>query len=136
MAKLLSHAFSESVRYFRALKRLSAEEFSKEIGVGRTSLLKIERDEANPTLDTVETVAKNLGVSPLSLLGSADPVQAVTAQLLMFCLKNGIQFSSLSIQQINTLLMEIIDIVVKEEARIAAETRQVPASAPPPSDPL
>ena len=81
-------------------------------------------------------MAKNLGVSPLSLLGSADPVQAVTAQLLMFCLKNGIQFSSLSIQQINTLLMEIIDIVVKEEARIAAETRQVPASAPPPSDPL
>ncbi|MCI8869027.1 MAG: helix-turn-helix transcriptional regulator [Lawsonibacter sp.] len=132
MAKTLAHAFSDCIRRFRAQRRLSAEEFAKELGIGRTSLLKIERDEANPTLDTVEMVAGNLGIPPLNLLGGTDPAQAVSAQLLMYCLKNGVRFSSLSIREIGTLLLQIADIAAGEEARIEAEADQVPASAPPP----
>ena len=77
-------------------------------------------------------MAGNLGIPPLNLLGGTDPAQAVSAQLLMYCLKNGVRFSSLSIREIGTLLLQIADIAAGEEARIEAEADQVPASAPPP----
>ena len=84
----LNESFACAVRLYRKARHLSAEECAKELGIGKTSLLKIERQQANPTLETVETVAMHMGQSPLALLGCPDSSQLAMAMLLMECLEN------------------------------------------------
>lgn len=89
----LNNSFSASVLLYRKTRHLSAEDCAKVLGVSKTALLNIERRQANPTLDTVEIIAKSMGVDPLSLLGGTDAPNLMTSMFLMNLLQDGKRFS-------------------------------------------
>lgn len=89
----LNSSFSASVLLYRKARHLSAEDCAKVLGVSKTALLNIERRQANPTLDTVEIIAKSMGVDPLSLLGGTDAPNLMTSMFLMNLLQDGKRFS-------------------------------------------
>lgn len=65
----LCGSLSAAIQLYRQKRNLSAEECARELGVSKTALLNIERRMANPTLETVEIIARNMGTDPLVLLG-------------------------------------------------------------------
>lgn len=65
----LCGSLSAAIQLYRQKRNLSAEECARELGVSKTALLNIERRVANPTLETVEIIARNMGTDPLVLLG-------------------------------------------------------------------
>lgn len=83
---------NESVRKtliaMRRLEGSSLAEFAAKIDVSRTTLQNIEAGRANLTLDMVESIAKQLGVSPMVLLsGEYDQTQLQIAKMLLDSLK-------------------------------------------------
>ncbi len=84
----LNNSLSAAIQLYRQMKNLSAEECARELGVSKTALLNIERNNANPTLETVEIIARNMGTDPLSLLGYRDASNFLTGFLLMEVVKH------------------------------------------------
>ena len=68
----LKQNLSNNMKTLRASLHRSLEEFSAEIGIGKTTLQDIEGGRSNATLETIETIAQNLGISPLSLLAARE----------------------------------------------------------------
>ena len=66
----LGAVFGANVRRLRAASLITKVDFAKRCGVGRPYLDKVERGEANPTLEYLERFAAALGVDPLCLLTS------------------------------------------------------------------
>jgi transcriptional regulator with XRE-family HTH domain len=64
----LQRALGENLRAYRQAQGLSQEAFADVLGVHRTYAGALERGERNPTLATVERIAGQLRVEPLSLL--------------------------------------------------------------------
>ncbi|MCI8646447.1 MAG: helix-turn-helix transcriptional regulator [Firmicutes bacterium] len=64
----LSNNFSNNVSVLREIRKLTLTEFANEIQISRSHLQSVLRYSCNPTLDTVEQVAKGLDVDPLTLL--------------------------------------------------------------------
>ena len=120
----LNAAFSAAVRRFHETKNMTSEEFSKELGIGKTSLLQIEKGLCNPTLSTVQTVAAHLGCDPRMLFGGPIQADLLVAQYLMMCLEHGHQFSSEGIQKAAQHLIAFCQIMLEEYARIQGQTPQ------------
>lgn len=120
----LNDAFSNAVRMYRKSKDQSAEECAKELGIGRTSLLNIENCQANPTLDTVETVAQNIGCDPVSMLGGMDKAEFSTALLLMNCLENGHRFSLETLKSAADLLQEAVRILYEQQENMGPDKKE------------
>ena len=53
----------ERIKYFRASKGLSQKKLAKMTGLGRATISRLERGEANARTDTLEKIARALGVS-------------------------------------------------------------------------
>jgi transcriptional regulator with XRE-family HTH domain len=64
----IQERFGATVRRLRTDKGLSQEEFAATVGIHRTYIGGIERGERNPTLTTIERIARALEVDPASLL--------------------------------------------------------------------
>lgn len=64
--------FSERLKELRRAKRLSQQEFSKYIGVSKSSINMYERGEREPSLDTIEAIADFFNVDLDYLLGKSD----------------------------------------------------------------
>ena len=64
----LRQNFSQNIHALRLARQSTLEEFSYEIGIGKTTLQEIESGKGNSTLDTIETIACKLQIHPLSLL--------------------------------------------------------------------
>lgn len=64
----LGAVFGANVRRLRVASLITKVDFAKRCGVGRPYLDKVERGEANPTLEYLERFAVALGVDPLCLL--------------------------------------------------------------------
>lgn len=64
----LQRALGANLRRYRAARGLSQEALADLMGVHRTYLGGVERGERNLTLKSVERIAENIGVEPLSLL--------------------------------------------------------------------
>ena len=111
----LNSSLSASVQLYRKAKRLSAEECAKELGVSKTALLNIERQQANPTLETVDIIAQNMGADPLSLLGDSGASRLVTSIFLMSFLENGKRFSLDTLQQAADHLQAALDLLLDAE---------------------
>lgn len=79
----LTNSLSDAVQRYRQEMHLSAEECACNLGVSKTALLNIEQKKANPTLETVEIIAANMGIDPLVLLGQKEPTNMVPSLLLM-----------------------------------------------------
>lgn len=108
----LNSSLSAAIHLYRKTKRLSAEECAKELGVSKTALLNIERQQANPTLETVDIIARNMGADPLSLLGDPGASQLLTSIFLMNLLENGSHFSLDTLQRAAyhlTAALQILD---------------------------
>lgn len=63
--------FAENVRTKRVEKQLTQEELGEKAGISTSYVSMLERGQRSPPLETVEGVAKALGVKPVSLLEAA-----------------------------------------------------------------
>ena len=61
--------FASNVRRFRAKKKLSQKALADRIGISVSYVSMLERGQRSPPLETIEKLAKALGVPPGSLLG-------------------------------------------------------------------
>ena len=61
--------FAGNVRRLRAKKRLSQKALADRVGISVSYVSMLERGQRSPPLETVEKMARALGVSPASLLG-------------------------------------------------------------------
>ena len=65
---MLNQNLSAKLKNHRKSVWMTQKQLSDKSGVSLTEIRAIERFRANPSLNTVELVAKALGVSPLDLL--------------------------------------------------------------------
>lgn len=61
--------FAGNVRRLRAKKKLSQKSLADRVGISVSYVSMLERGQRSPPLETVERMARALGVSPASLLG-------------------------------------------------------------------
>ncbi len=61
--------FAGTVRRMRAKKKLSQKALAKRVGISVSYVSMLERGQRSPPLETIEKMARALGVSPSSLLG-------------------------------------------------------------------
>jgi transcriptional regulator with XRE-family HTH domain len=61
--------FAGNVRRLRSRKRLSQKTLADKVGISVSYVSMLERGQRSPPLETVEKVAKALGVKPAQLLG-------------------------------------------------------------------
>lgn len=73
MSKPLRSVLGAQLRELRRSRGLTQEGLAEELGVTPRYLAGIERGERNLTLDSVDALAEQLGVEPLSLL---NPMRA------------------------------------------------------------
>jgi len=64
----LQRTVGKNLRAYRESRGLSQEAFADLLGVHRTYMGGIERDERNLTLRTLERIAEQTGVDPIELL--------------------------------------------------------------------
>jgi len=61
--------FADNVRRLRAKKKLSQKALADKVGISVSYVSMLERGQRSPPLETIEKMAKALGVPPASLLG-------------------------------------------------------------------
>ena len=61
--------FAGNVRRLRAKKKLSQKALADKVGISVSYVSMLERGQRSPPLETIEKMAKALGVPPASLLG-------------------------------------------------------------------
>jgi transcriptional regulator with XRE-family HTH domain len=61
--------FAGNVRRLRAKKQLSQKSLADKVGISVSYVSMLERGQRSPPLETVERMAKALGVTPANLLG-------------------------------------------------------------------
>jgi transcriptional regulator with XRE-family HTH domain len=71
----LSIAFGLSVRRLREEHHLSQEELAHRTGLHRNHVGEIERGEANPTLKTVDVIARALDLSASELIARSEALE-------------------------------------------------------------
>lgn len=64
----LAEKFSDNLRAERMRKKLSQESLAHKAGLSVSYISMLERGQRTPPLDTLETLAKALSISPVSLL--------------------------------------------------------------------
>jgi len=107
----LNRSFSASVQWYRRARDLSADECARELGICKSTLLNIEQNHANPTLDTVELISQNMGIDPQYLLFQSEPASLTAAMLVMKFLGPKNPYSLDVIQQVLNHLQAAIDIL-------------------------
>jgi len=68
----LRKRLGKSIRRLRAGLGFSQESFASRVKVHRTFMGAVERGEQNLSLDSLEKIARGLGVSPSGLLAEAE----------------------------------------------------------------
>lgn len=61
--------FAANVRRLRAKKKLSQKALADKVGISVSYVSMLERGQRSPPLETIEKMAKALGVTPAALLG-------------------------------------------------------------------
>jgi transcriptional regulator with XRE-family HTH domain len=69
----LQKRFGANLRAVRRAKGMSQEEFAEHLGCHRTYVGGLERGERNVSLRTLDRLAGELGVDPISLLQDPSP---------------------------------------------------------------
>lgn len=68
----LQTAFGEILRQLRNKTGFSQEQLALDCGLDRTYISLLERGLRQPTLSTLFTLAKSLGIKPSKLIGSVE----------------------------------------------------------------
>jgi transcriptional regulator with XRE-family HTH domain len=66
---LLTRRFAANVQRLRSKKKLSQKALADKIGISVSYVSMLERGQRSPPLETIEKMAKALGVTPANLLG-------------------------------------------------------------------
>jgi len=61
--------FASNVRRLRGKKKLSQKALADKVGISVSYVSMLERGQRSPPLETIEKMAKALGVTPSALLG-------------------------------------------------------------------
>lgn len=61
--------FAANVRRLRSKKKLSQKALADKVGISVSYVSMLERGQRSPPLETIEKMAKALGVAPAALLG-------------------------------------------------------------------
>jgi len=61
--------FASNVRRLRGKKKLSQKALADKVGISVSYVSMLERGQRSPPLETIEKMAKALGVTPAALLG-------------------------------------------------------------------
>jgi transcriptional regulator with XRE-family HTH domain len=65
-------ALGHTIRELRAAAGFSQEKFAAAAGVHRTFMGNLERGDANPSLETLEGIARGLGIKVWELMADAE----------------------------------------------------------------
>ncbi len=76
----LAKSFGAAVRRLRTLAGLSQDEYALACGVHRTYVGRVERGEANVTLESVARLARPLGLPASALVRAAEETAAAPAR--------------------------------------------------------
>lgn len=110
----LQKNLSDSMNLIRAKRQQSITEFSEELGISRSSMQEILKGTANPRIDTVEHIAKQLQMDPLILLSPenvhANPVMPLVQTIQMISSMNPRQR-----QRFMALFAELVSIIDEVE---------------------
>lgn len=126
----LNSSLSAAIQLYRQMKNLSAEECARELGVSKTALLNIERKLANPTLATVEIIARNMGTNPLVLLGYKETTDIMSSFLIMSLLtQHNVDLDTLprALEHIQSAA-NLLQILISELNMTASQQETQPAS--------
>ena len=67
---VLTRRFAGNVRRLRSKRRLSQKALADKIGISVSYVSMLERAQRSPPLETIEKMAKALGVTPANLLAA------------------------------------------------------------------
>ena len=84
---------------------------AKELGISKSTLLNIEQNHANLTLDTVDLIAGNMGLDPQFLLFQSDPTSLTAAMLVMKFLGPENPYGLDTVQQILNHMQVVVNIL-------------------------
>ena len=70
--KQLRTALGDTIRELRTAAGFSQEKFAVAAGVHRTFMGNLERGDANPSLETLEGIARGLGIKVWELMERAE----------------------------------------------------------------
>ncbi len=77
----LQKNLADSMAAIRTERKKSLSEFAEELSISRSSLQDILKGKGNPTLSTVELIARQLEVDPLLLLSCSESEMRTTLYL-------------------------------------------------------
>ena len=126
----LCGSLSAAIQLYRQNRNLSAEECARELGVSKTALLNIERRAANPTLETVEIIARNMGADPLVLLGYKETTDIMSSFLIMSLLtQHNLNLDTLprALEHIQTAA-NLLEMLIRELNLTASQQENQPSS--------
>ena len=87
----LNQNLTRNLRLVYPARRTTLVEFSRELGIGHSTLRNILHGQGNSTLSTVEQIAQSLGVAPQVLLTGQHTEDRLLSALLLLeavdCLK-------------------------------------------------
>lgn len=113
----------KNLRRMRGFLQLSQAEFSKEVGISKSTLQEIEKGNG-ATLDTLMCIADYMNISVASLL--SDPDKLENTLLAVQFLEKGVLYTRLPVENRRNFLRETREILdALEDAWLRAE------SAPP-----
>jgi len=74
MKKILKDIVGNNIKKYRKLLGISQEELAERAKLHRTYIGGIERGERNITLDSLQTIANALNITPVELIAEKDDV--------------------------------------------------------------
>lgn len=80
-ARWAQDAVMKNLKKFRRQKGLSQVQLADAVGCSQGMISKIEKGEANPTLDLIEAIARSLGISPIALFPLPEYHERIIAAL-------------------------------------------------------
>ncbi len=66
---LLTRRFAANVQRLRSKKKMSQKALADKVGISVSYVSMLERAQRSPPLETIEKMARALGVTPANLLG-------------------------------------------------------------------
>ena len=79
----LNQNLARNLRLVYQARRTTLVEFSRELGIGHSTLRNILHGQGNSTLSTVEQIAQSLGVAPQVLLTGQHTEDRLLSALLL-----------------------------------------------------
>ena len=71
------------LRYLQKARRMTCEAFSRELGVSKSTLYKLERGQGNFSSITLEQIAEVVGMSPAALLDDPAARERLSEAVLL-----------------------------------------------------